>query len=260
MAAPCRSGGDRTAAHEAVRSLAESYGVSLLPLELKTDLTLTPPPPPRARRGRGSESGAAATTAGVLLPEQQALAFDAANLPPSSPGSAASSNGADAVDGELLLLTRGVTSSAAVLPHSEQQQQQPQHDCILSQEELEEYQLPLEKRITLLQVWRTAPPGYSCLRACMHIMHILASPDYSLSNMHARSPSFTSQDERDALVDRLLLTTEALHASEARNRQSAASASQVRKGTGGKVVQLLLQTHTQQVRAGHLSWLGISRI
>jgi hypothetical protein len=208
----------------------------------------------------------------VLLPEQQALAFDAANLPPSSPGSAASSNGADA-DGELLLLTRGVTSSAAVLPHSEQQQQQPQHDCILSQEELEEYQLPLEKRITLLQVWRTAPPGYSCLRACMHIMHILASPDstvvlpdgvtqltYSLSNMHARSPSFTSQDERDALVDRLLLTTEALHASEARNRQSAASASQVHKGTGGKVVQLLLQTHTQQVRAGHLSWLGISRI
>lgn len=30
------------------------------------------------------------------------------------------------------------------------------------------------------------------------------------------------------LVDKLLLTTEALHASEARNRQSAASASQVR--------------------------------
>jgi hypothetical protein len=35
------------------------------------------------------------------------------------------------------------------------------------------------------------------------------------------------QEERDILVDKLLSTTEALHASEARNRQSEASQSQV---------------------------------
>jgi hypothetical protein len=35
------------------------------------------------------------------------------------------------------------------------------------------------------------------------------------------------QEERDILVDKLLATTEALHASEARNRQNQASASQV---------------------------------
>lgn len=35
------------------------------------------------------------------------------------------------------------------------------------------------------------------------------------------------QEERDILVDKLLATTEALHASEARNRESQASASQV---------------------------------
>lgn len=36
------------------------------------------------------------------------------------------------------------------------------------------------------------------------------------------------QEERDLLVDKLLATTEALHASEARNRQSEASQGQVR--------------------------------
>lgn len=35
------------------------------------------------------------------------------------------------------------------------------------------------------------------------------------------------QEERDMLVDKLLATTEALHASEARNRQSEASQNQV---------------------------------
>lgn len=45
---------DRTAAHAAIRDLAESYGVDLLPLELSTDLTITPIKPQSSRTARRS--------------------------------------------------------------------------------------------------------------------------------------------------------------------------------------------------------------
>lgn len=77
-------------------------------------------------------------------------------------------------------------------------------------------------------------PDPSCLPAqrcwLVHSLRLLRSVPHCCSAL----PKMTLlllwrlQEERDILVDKLLATTEALHASEARNRQSQASASQVR--------------------------------
>ncbi|WIA28198.1 hypothetical protein OEZ86_010759 [Tetradesmus obliquus] len=205
---------DRTAAHAAVRNLAESYGVDLLPLELSLMADLDAPTPVNIQR-RSSEPGGpperqlsspadfaashfgadAATPAipeAAVTPRQRCSPADAAaTCSPRLAGTAAESDTASAAaasaagcEGAAALTSadgRGAAEQAWLGSSGDADDFIAEGD----EEEYLEYDVAPEQRIALLE------------------------------------------EERDILVDKLLATTEALHASEARNRQSQASASQV---------------------------------
>ncbi|WIA08121.1 hypothetical protein OEZ85_007579 [Tetradesmus obliquus] len=203
---------DRTAAHAAVRNLAESYGVDLLPLELSLMADLDAPtqvniqrrcsepggPPERqlsspadfAASHFGADAATPAIPEAAVTPPQRCSPADAATTcSPRLAGTAAESNTAAAAaaagyeGAAALAATDGLVAAEQTWLGSSGDAD----DFIAEgdEEEYLEYDVAPEQRIALLE------------------------------------------EERDILVDKLLATTEALHASEARNRQSQASASQV---------------------------------
>lgn len=194
---------DRSAAHEAVRNLAESYGVDLLPLDLSTDITPTTLTVTRrcSEPSGPSDSGKFVdlnqlASAALSIPLEDSSSSPSKTEQYRSPGvvvttprsgraqpsSSSSSTGASksstarspspAGEIDAPLLDSAATAGGVGLPEAAGLARQGAHEQAwldgasddghdLTEDEVQEYQAPLEQRIALLEVsdWQLAAIG-----------------------------------------------------------------------------------------------------